>query len=108
LLHLVDPAAGDKPISILATEIERRTTGAKSLMPDGLVDTLSDRQQFLDLCKYLVDIAEGGPGRAKQLRPAITGVVIPEYEKHLDHARLIGAWDDKSLKRGEALFERVC
>ena len=39
-------------------------------MPDGLVNLLSDRQQFLDLAKYLIEIAEGGPTRAKELRPA--------------------------------------
>ena len=29
-------------------------------MPDGLVNLLSDRQQFLDLAKYLIEIAEQG------------------------------------------------
>ena len=34
-------------------------------MPDGLVNLLSDRQQFLDLAKYLIEIAEqrAEPGR---------------------------------------------
>ena len=108
VLRLIDPAAGDKTISIPTAEIERRTTGSRSLMPDGLVDALSERQQFLDLCKYLVDVAEGGPTRARELRPSNTGLVVPEYEKHLDHAGLIRAWDVKSLERGEALYDRVC
>src|SRR5262249_6704482 len=38
----------------------------------------------------------------------ITGFVVPEFESRLDHAGLINSWNDKSLKRGEALFERVC
>jgi len=108
VLRLIDPAAGDKPISIPVADIERRSVGKQSLMPEGLIDTLSDRQQFLDLCKYLVEIAEGGPQRAKELRPAIAGLVIPEYEKHIDHAGLIKTWDKKSFSRGEAIYDRVC
>ncbi len=77
-------------------------------MPDGLVNLLSDRQQFLDLAKYLIEVAEGGPTRAKELRPAVTALVIPEYEKDIDHAGLIRALDDKAFKRGEAIYTRVC
>ena len=33
---------------------------------------------------------------------------MPEYEQHLDHAGLIGDWDGDSLKRGEAIYQRVC
>jgi putative heme-binding domain-containing protein len=108
MLRLIDPAAGDKTLSIPAAEIERRSVGGRSLMPEGLIDALSDRQQFLDLCKYLVDIAEGGPNRARELRPTTTGIVIPEYEKNIDHAGLIRNWNAKSLERGEALYDRVC
>ena len=54
------------------TDAEKRTVGTQSLMPDGLVNALSDRQQFLDLARYLIEVAEGGPQRAKELRPART------------------------------------
>ncbi len=107
-LTLIDPASGGKRIVLAASEIESRTIGKQSLMPDGLVNLLSDRQQFLDLVKYLVEIAEQGPTRAKELRPAQTALVVPEYEKELDHAGLIRALDAKSSKRGEAIYMRVC
>ena len=77
-------------------------------MPDGLANLLSDRQQFLDLTKYLIEVAEGGPRRAKELRPAQTAFVLPEYEKDIDHAGLIRGLDDKAFKRGEAIYTRVC
>ena len=60
-------------------------------MPEGLVNLLSDRQQFLDLAKYLIEIAEQGPARAKELRPTQTPVAIAAYEKDVDHAGLIRA-----------------
>jgi putative heme-binding domain-containing protein len=106
-LTLIDPAGG-KRIAIATANIESRTTGKQSLMPDGLVNLLSDRQQFLDLTRYLIEVAEGGPKRAKELRPAQTAFVLSEYEKDIDHAGLTRALDDKAFKRGEAIYTRVC
>ncbi|AMV23960.1 Cytochrome c [Gemmata sp. SH-PL17] len=107
-LTLTDPAANGKMIAVPKAEIEKRTASAKSLMPEGLANLLSDRQQFLDLAKYLIEVSEGGPSRARELRPAVTTLVIPEYEQDIDHAGLIRAWDDKTLRRGEAIYARVC
>src|SRR5205085_8888852 len=87
-LTLIDPAGGRR-VTIPVAEVDTRTVGTQSLMPDGLVNALSDRQQFLDLAKYLIEIAEGGPERAKELRPAQAAFALPEYEKHIDHAGLI-------------------
>ena len=106
-LTLIDPAGG-KRIAIPTANIESRATGKQSLMPDGLANLLSDRQQFLDLARYLIEVAEGGPKRAKELRPAQTAFMLPEYEKDIDHAGLIRALDDKAFKRGEAIYTRVC
>lgn len=106
-LTLVDPAGG-KQVAIPTEDIDTRSFGTQSLMPEGLVNTLSERQQFLDLAKYLIEVAEGGPNRAKELRPAFTALVIPEYEKHIDHDGLIRRLDDKAFKRGEAIYARVC
>lgn len=106
-LTLMDPAGG-KRIVVRIAEVEDRNVGKQSLMPDGLVNLLSDRQQFLDLTKYLIEVAEGGSRREKELRPANTAYVLPEYEKNIDHAGLIRQLDDKAFKRGEAIFTRVC
>lgn len=107
-LTLADPAANGKRVVIPKADIVTRKAGTQSLMPDGLVNLLSDRQQFLDLTKYLIEVAEGGPARAKELRPAQTALVIPAYEKDIDHAGLIRALDSKAFQRGEAIYHRVC
>ena len=106
-LTLADPAGG-KRVTVPLADIESRKTGTQSLMPDGLANLLSDRQQFLDLTKYLIEVAEGGPVRARELRPAVTAFAVPEYEKDIDHAGLIRALDAKALQRGEAIYLRVC
>ncbi len=107
-LTLLDPSANGKLVAIPKAEIEKRAANNKSLMPEGMVNLLSDRQQFYDLAKYLIEVAEGGQARAKGLRPSVTALVIPEYERDIDHAGLIRALDDKALRRGEAIYTRVC
>ena len=107
-LTLADPSAGGRGVTVAKADIEKRSVGVRSLMPEGLVNLLSDRQQFLDLVKYLIEIAEGGQARAVELRPAVTALVIPEYEKDIDHAGLIRGWDTQTFRRGEAIYTRVC
>lgn len=60
-LTLIDFADNGKRLTVPKADIEKRTALTQSLMPEGLVDVLSDRQQFLDLTKYLIEAAEGGP-----------------------------------------------
>lgn len=108
---LRDAAQDGKLVTILIKDIEDRTDKAPSLMPEGLVNVLSGRQELLDLARFVMEIAEHGPERARQLRPAASLFApppLPAYERELDHAGLIQSWDGQSLKRGEAIYVRVC
>ncbi|MGL4422676.1 MAG: DPP IV N-terminal domain-containing protein, partial [Gemmataceae bacterium] len=107
IITLIDPAGG-KPTRIPVADVEKRTTGKLSFMPEGLINTLMDRQQFLDLTKYLIEISEGGAKRAQELRPAQTTFELPEYEKDIDHTGLIKKFDPAAFQRGEAIYTRVC
>lgn len=110
-LTLRDASDLGRLIKISKKEIEERKTLASSLMPEGLMNVLATRQEFLDLTRYLIQISEKGPDRARQLRPAASLIApppIPEYERDLDHAGLISSWDEQSLKRGETIYTRVC
>ena len=108
---LRDAAQDGKLITILKKDIDERNDRGPSLMPEGLVNVVSGRQEFLDLARYLMEIAEKGPERARQLRPAASLFVpppLPEYERDLDHAGLIRSLDGQSFKRGAAIYVRVC
>jgi putative heme-binding domain-containing protein len=107
---LRDPVQDGRPVAIARDRIEQQRRGGPSLMPAGLVNALSSRQQFLDLVRYLMEIAEYGPARARALRPdpALVAPPLPEYERRLDHAGLIAGLDADSLRRGEAIYARVC
>lgn len=107
---LRDPTQDGKPIAIARGRIEERRDGGPSLMPAGLVNALASRQQFLDLVRYVMEVAEYGPARARALRPdpALVAPPLPEYERRLDHAGLIAGLGSESLRRGEAIYTRVC
>ena len=113
---LRDAAHPDQEITIVRSDIESRTDSPVSLMPAGLVNLLADRQQFLDLVKYLAEIRRGGPERAAALRPDPALLVAPApaaYEADIDHAGFIADWDDAAkaaaaFKRGEKIYNTVC
>jgi len=108
---LRDAAQDGKPVTIPKADIDERNDTRQSLMPEGLINVLSGRQEFLDLARYLMEIAEKGPERARQLRPAASLFApppLPAYERDLDHAGLIHSLDTRSFKRGEAIYVRVC
>jgi putative heme-binding domain-containing protein len=64
-----DPGQDGKAVTVRRDQIEERKDGGASIMPAGLVNNLRTRQQFLDLVRYLMEIAEQGPGRARELKP---------------------------------------
>ncbi len=109
-LVIRDVACDGQPIAIQNDNIENVQASALSIMPQGQVNQLSSRQQFLDLIRYLVEIRNGGASRARELQPSplLLAVTIPEYEQRLDHAGFIGDWDSESYNRGEAIYQRVC
>ena len=95
----------------MMTDVESFELQAKSIMPEGLVNLLADRKQFLDLLRYVMEISEGGEARARELEPpaALTQLPpLPAYESSIDHAGIIRSWDDASLERGEQIYARVC
>lgn len=109
-LVLRDVARIGETLSIPKVDIEERTNSKTSIMPAGQVNVLANRQQFLDLARYLIEIAEGGAARARQLQPppSLFAFVLPEYEKQIDHAGMLRDLDAKSFQRGEAIYNRLC
>ncbi|MGI9456430.1 MAG: cytochrome c1, partial [Aeoliella sp.] len=111
MLVLRDPSRDGKLIKIPKDSIDVRVAEKLSIMPSGQVNSLASRQQFLDLVRYLIEIRDGGPAKALALEPPpalYAARPLPEYEKNIDHAGMISSLDSSSLKRGAAIYERVC
>lgn len=109
-LVLRDVSRSGELVSIPSEDIEQVRKAELSIMPAGQMNQLTSRQQFFDLIRYLIEVRDGGPERARQLQPSASLLIatIPKYESHLDHAGLIGTWNDEAVQRGEAIYRRVC
>jgi putative heme-binding domain-containing protein len=108
---LRDPTRDGFKRKIARSSIEDRKNNGPSIMPAGLVNGLASRDQFLDLIRYLREIADGGQVRALALRPdpaRALGLVLPDYESKIDHAAMIAELGPDNLARGEAIYRRVC
>ena len=110
MVILRDPGQDGKLVTIAKNHIEQQSNRGPSVMPAGLINALASRQQFLDLLRYLMEIAEHGPTRAQALRPdpALLAPPLPDYERNLDHSGLITSLETKAFQRGEAIYNRVC
>jgi len=106
-----DPSRPARLITIASGEIEELAISSRSIMPVGQINQLASRQQFLDLARYVSEIARQGLARARELEPPPTlyaAIPLPEYEQRVDHAGMIAGLDDDSFQRGEIIYNRLC
>lgn len=103
-------AGAEDLISFPVHTIDEQSVTTVSLMPEGQMQALRDETEFLDLVAYIIAIRDGGPQRARELRPNMDQLALelPEYESRVDHAGMIGAWDSHSLERGRIIYSRMC
>jgi len=108
---LRDAGRDFKVVRVAKSRIRERALSLDSIMPAGLANQLSSRGEFLDLVRYLMEVAEKGPLRALELRPPaalLSPPPLPAYESEIDHAKLIRGLDAGSFRRGEAIYDRLC
>jgi putative heme-binding domain-containing protein len=68
----------DQPVTILRADVEELKPGTVSSMPANLADELKDRQQFLDLLRYVMDLKERGPEVVVEPSASVTRELAPE------------------------------
>ncbi len=109
--HVVVVVPGDEqPQTVAVEDIEQRRP-ANSLMPAGLINQLSDENEFFDLVAYVVELGQADAVSLARLQPDPSLMVpepLPAYESDLDHAGLIQGWNAKSLSRGKTLYDTLC
>ena len=68
-LVLRDASQTNKLIVLKKTDIAERQAAKQSIMPASQVNQLANRNHFLNLIRYLIDLREGGAKRARELQP---------------------------------------
>lgn len=97
-------------LTVAMEDVEFEKRSDISIMPQGQVNALRRRQEFLDLIAYLIAIRDGGREAVEQLRPSEESLrlKIPSYESNVDHRGIIEDWNKDSLSRGQAIYEGLC
>jgi len=106
-IKLRDAAKIGTLMSVKKSKIDTQAPSRLSLMPAGVVNGLNDRQQFLDLVKYLAEISRHGPERARELQPS-AGQLQSLAEASIDHAEAIGNLPELNVADGRKLYMHYC
>lgn len=89
-------------------DIEVMKKSPQSMMPAGLMSTLDDQRQFLDLVAYVAAVANGGPSEAARLQPTAEQLKVDDDSIDLDHAGIIKALGRRDLDAGQAIYHGYC
>jgi putative heme-binding domain-containing protein len=89
-------------------DVEEIGVSEVSMMPSGLVDSLADEREFLDLVRYVAEIAHGGRERELALAPDAASLVITDDTQGLDHAGILRDLTKKDFDAGSRIFAGHC
>ena len=98
----------DRNRVIAKDDIEAIKTNTQSMMPDGLVATIGNLRDFLDLTRYLIELAEGGVTRAGELMPRPDQLQFKDDTADLDHAGIIGKLRSRDYETGKGIYHGYC
>lgn len=106
-IELRDASKFGEVITIAKDDIDVIEPIKLSVMPTGAANQLANRQEFLDLVKYLVEIGRRGPDMAVKLQPEAADLEALAAED-VDHAAQIRGLNAEHLKAGGALYAQYC
>ncbi|QDT04111.1 Cytochrome c [Rubripirellula lacrimiformis] len=89
-------------------DIEVMKKNSTSMMPDGIVASLKSQREFLDLVRYVMEVADGGIATANQLRPSADDLAVKDDSLDLDHAGILQGLRSNDFDAGKLLFHGDC
>ena len=107
-LVLRDASDLQQEVAVPKSEIEAVRRSEKSMMPDGLLAVFSELRDVYDLASYVIEVAEGGPQRAAQLKPDAETLAIKDDTANLDHAGILKRLGRRDLEAGRQIYEGYC
>jgi putative heme-binding domain-containing protein len=98
----------NKPVTIDRDQIETIRKSDQSMMPNGLVASLPEQRDFLDLVAYVIEVAAGGTARAQSLKPSAELLAIQDDTVDLDHAGILKSLKGRDFEAGRSIFHGYC
>ena len=105
-LRVASDLSNDKIIS--RDDVEAIKQSEMSIMPDGLVASLGEQRDFLDLAKYVMEVAAGGEATANALKPSPQELAITDDTGNLDHAGIIKNLRSRDFDAGKSIYHGYC
>ncbi len=93
---------------IRTEDVEAVKASDKSMMPDALAASLGEQRDFMDLAKYVMEVAAGGPARAGELKPSAEELAIKDDTGNLDHAGIIKRLGSRDFDAGKSIYHGYC
>lgn len=93
---------------ITMDDVESMKKSDKSMMPEGLVGSIGQQRDFLDLAKYVMEVAAGGPPKAKALKPTADQLAVKDDTRDLDHAGIIRSLRSRDFESGKGIYHGYC
>lgn len=107
-LVLRDAANLEKELVVLKKDIDEKSVGKKSMMPEGLVATLKNQGEFYDLASYIFNVVHGGARRAAELKPSAEELIVKDDTQNLDHAGILQHLNQRDFDAGKRIFQGLC
>lgn len=105
-LRVASDLSNDRVIKM--DDVEAIKKSDKSMMPEGLVGSLGEQRDFLDLAKYVMEVAAGGEAAAGALKPSPEQLEIKDDTGNLDHAGIIKQLRSRDFDAGKSIYHGYC
>ncbi|TWU58351.1 Cytochrome c [Rubripirellula reticaptiva] len=89
-------------------DVEAMKKSDHSIMPDGLIASLITQRDFLDLARYVMEVAAGGPEKSDNLKPSAEQLAVQDDTKNLDHAGIIKKLGKRDFDEGASIYHGYC
>ena len=88
--------------------VEAIRVSGKSMMPEGLIASIREQRDFMDLARYVMEVAAGGPSKAVELQPSAEAIQPVDDTIDLDHAGIIQELRKRDFEAGERIYQGYC
>ncbi|MCO8121007.1 c-type cytochrome [Stieleria sp. TO1_6] len=105
-MRLASDLTHDKVLSM--DDVEAIRINKTSMMPDGLVASLIQLRDFLDIAKYVMRVSAGGPSMAAELKPSAEQLAVKDDTADLDHAGIIDKLRQRDFDEGQMIYHGYC